>query len=219
MADRTVLDHTVRKAILIDVGGVLLRDRLPAVTEAWSARLGVSGRAFLAALFGGSDDQVLTGRVSEDQWWAVVAGRLHAGPDLVVELRRDLASGQDWDRALVAFLRGLRGEAKTAIVSNAWPAMRVAMARAGVLDVVDEIVLSCEIGYAKPDARIYAAALDRLAAEPASTLFVDDTAGHVAAAEALGLAGHLHTSSSGTIARIGEFLRSDRDASHPGQAG
>jgi len=219
MADHTVFDHTARKAILIDVGGVLLADRLPAVAAAWSARLGVSGPAFLGALFGGSDDQVLTGRVSEHQWWAVVAGRLHAGPDLVAELRRDLASGQQWDGALVAFVRGLRGRAKTAIVSNAWPQMRAAMARAGLLDIADEIVLSCEIGYAKPDARIYAAALDRLAADPGSALFIDDTAGHVAAAEALGMTGHLHASTSGTIARIGDFLGWDGEASQPGQAG
>jgi putative hydrolase of the HAD superfamily len=208
-------DHTARKAILIDVGGVLLPDRLPAVVGVWSARLGVCGPAFLGALFGGSDDQVLTGRVSEHQWWAVVAERLHAGPDLVAELRRDLESGQEWDGALVAFLRGLRGHAKTAIVSNAWPAMRTGMARAGVLDIADEIVLSCEIGYAKPDARIYAAALDRIAAEPGSALFIDDTPGHVAAAEALGMTGHLHASTGGTITRIGDFLRRDRDGSHP----
>jgi putative hydrolase of the HAD superfamily len=207
------------KAILIDVGGVLLQDRLPAVAAAWSTRLGVSQRAFLDALFGGSDDQVLTGRVSEHRWWAVVAGRLHADRDLVAELRRDLASEPEWDGALVAFLRGLRGCAKTAVVSNAWPAMRTAMARAGVLDVADEIVLSCEIGYAKPDARIYAAALERIAAEPASALFIDDTPGHVAAAEALGMTGYLHASTSGTIARMADFLRGDGNASQPGQAG
>jgi putative hydrolase of the HAD superfamily len=207
------------KAILIDVGGVLLRDRLPAVAAAWSARLGVSERAFLDALFGGSDDQVLTGRVSEHRWWAVVAGRLHADRDLVAELRRDLASEPEWDGALVAFLRGLRGCAKIAVVSNAWPAMRTAMARAGVLDVADEIVLSCEIGYAKPDARIYAAALERIAAEPGSALFIDDTPRHVAAAEALGMTGYLHASTSGTIARMTDFLRGDGNASQPGQAG
>jgi putative hydrolase of the HAD superfamily len=212
-------DYTASKAILIDVGGVLLKDRLPAVAAAWSARLGVSRRTLLDALFAGSDNQVLTGRVSEYQWWAVVAGRLQAGPDLLAELRRDLASGQEWDGALVAFLRGLRGRAKTAIVSNAWPAMRTAMARAGVLDVADEIVLSCEIGYAKPDARIYAAALDRIAAEPGSALFIDDTPGHVAAAEALGMTGYLHASTSGTITRMGDFLREVRNASQPGQAG
>ena len=66
------------QAILIDIGGVLIPGYLPAAAAEWGARLGVSPQAFLAALFGGSDDQALTGRVSEPRWWAVVAGRLRA---------------------------------------------------------------------------------------------------------------------------------------------
>jgi putative hydrolase of the HAD superfamily len=194
------------KAVLVDIGGVLAADRLPATAAAWSDRLGISRQAFLAALFGGSDDQVLTGRVSEPQWWAVVARRLQASPDLVAELRRDLSSALEWDDSLVAFLRRLRGHTSTAVVSNAWPHVRTEMIRGGLLDIADEIVLSCEIGYAKPDARIYTAALDRLAAEPGDALFIDDTPGHVTAAEALGLAGHLHTSTTSTITRIAGFL-------------
>jgi putative hydrolase of the HAD superfamily len=147
------------KAVLIDLGGVLADDYLPAAAAAWGTRLGISQQAFLAALFGGSDDQVLTGRVSEPAWWDVVAARLHAGPGVVAELRQDLASREVWDQALVALLRRLRGHAKTAIVSNAWPSARVGMSRAGMLDITDEIVLSCEAGYAKPDPRIYHAAL------------------------------------------------------------
>ncbi len=36
------------------------------------------------------------------------------------------------------------------------------MASKGLLDIVDELVLSCDIGYAKPDPRIYEVALDRI---------------------------------------------------------
>jgi putative hydrolase of the HAD superfamily len=75
------------KAILIDIGGVLIPGYLPAAAAEWGDRLGISPQEFLAALFGGSDDQVLTGRVSEPQWWAVVAGRLRAGPGLMAELQ------------------------------------------------------------------------------------------------------------------------------------
>jgi putative hydrolase of the HAD superfamily len=187
--------RSASKAIMIDIGGVLASDGLPAAAVVWSTRLGISRQAFLAAVFGGSDDQVLTGRVSEPAWWAVMA-----------ELRRDLASRYEWDDALVAFLRHLRGYARTAVVSNAWPQLRADLGRAGLRDIADEIVLSCEIGYAKPDARIYAAALQRLAARPGDALFIDDTPGHVTAARALGLTGHLHTSSIGTITRIEDFL-------------
>jgi putative hydrolase of the HAD superfamily len=196
-----------RKAILIDIGGVLVPDFLPAAAATWGRRLGLPPDGVLAALFGGSDDHVLTGRVSEPAWWDVVAARLGAGPDLTAELRRDLAARERWDEPLVAFLRGLRGQAGTAIVSNTWPGTRIRMAEAGLLDIADEIVLSCEVGYAKPDPRIYTTALVRLAAGPPAALFIDDTPGHVAAAEALGLTGHVHTGAASTMARITDFLR------------
>jgi putative hydrolase of the HAD superfamily len=195
------------KAILIDIGGVLIPGYLPAAAAEWGDRLGISPQEFLAALFGGSDDQVLTGRVSEPQWWAVVAGRLRAGPGLMAELQEDLASREVWDNALVAHLRRLRGRARTAVVSNAWPGTRARMSRAGMLDIAEEIVLSCEIGYAKPDPRSYLAALQRLAVRPAHALFIDDTPGHVTAAESLDITGHVHTSTAGTIARIEDFLQ------------
>jgi putative hydrolase of the HAD superfamily len=195
------------QAILIDIGGVLIPGYLPAAAAEWGARLGVSPQAFLAALFGGSDDQVLTGRVSEPRWWAVVAARLRADPGLMTELQQDLASREVWDSNLTAHLRRLRGRARTAIVSNAWPGTRARMSRAGMLDIAEEIVLSGEIGYAKPDPRIYTATLRRLAVSPGHALFIDDTPGHVTAAESLGIAGHVHTSTAGTIARIEHFLQ------------
>jgi putative hydrolase of the HAD superfamily len=194
------------KAVLIDIGGVLIPDSLPAAAAQWSTRLGITRQAFLAALFGGSDDQVLTGRVSEPAWWNTVAARLDAGPGVLAELRRDLASRETWDEALVTVLRRLRGHAKTAIVSNAWPGTRARMAQAGMTDIADEIVLSCEAGYAKPDPRIYQAALARLAVSPGDALFIDDTPGHVTAAESLGMTGHVHTTTAGTISRIEDFL-------------
>ena len=56
-------------------------------------------------------------------------------------------------------------------------------------------------------ARIYPAALQRLAVHSGDALFIDDTPGHVTAAEALGVTGHLHTSTTGTITRIEDFLQ------------
>jgi putative hydrolase of the HAD superfamily len=37
-------------------------------------------------------------------------------------------------------------------------------------------------------------------------LFIDDTPGHVIAAESLGMTGHVHIGTAETIARIGNFL-------------
>jgi putative hydrolase of the HAD superfamily len=204
--------QSASRAVLVDLGGVLMRDHLPDAAAVWGSRLGITRQAFLGALFRGSDDQVLIGRVSEPAWWEVVAARLGVGPDLVAELRRDLAFRQVWDDELVACMRRIRGRVRTAIVSNAWPSARTMMTDAGLLDIADEIVLSCEAGSAKPDPRIYQEALRRLGVSAADALFIDDTPGHVSAAESLGMSGHVHASTAATITRIGQFLTHGSDA-------
>ncbi|MFE0105568.1 hypothetical protein [Streptomyces sp. NPDC059009] len=96
-------------ALLIDVGGVLVREYLPGAADHWGARLGLSQRAFLRAMFEGNDDGVLVGRVGEDAWWRVIQERLGVGAGPIAEIRDDLAARETWDPELVARLRALRG--------------------------------------------------------------------------------------------------------------
>jgi hypothetical protein len=54
----------------------------PGTAQARTPRLGITPRQLLAAVFGGSDDTVLVGRMSEDDWWQRVrrqAGRQSGG--------------------------------------------------------------------------------------------------------------------------------------------
>jgi putative hydrolase of the HAD superfamily len=199
-----------RRAILIDLGGVLCSDGLPAVTASWSARLGVSEQSLLAAVFGGSDETVLVGKVSEPAWWQVVAARLGIGPAPLARLREDIAAAGTWDEQLLATLRGLRGNACTAIVSNAWPHVRARLAEAQLDELTDDVVLSCEVGYAKPSLEIYRLALERLDVRPEHAMLIDDTSGHVAAAESAGLHGHRHEHTAATIAVVEGFLAGTR---------
>jgi putative hydrolase of the HAD superfamily len=195
-----------RRALLIDIGGVLVADHLTAAADAWGNRLGIAPHAFLAALFAGNDDQILIGRTSEEAWWRVVADRLHVDEDRAAAIRADLLARPRWNTALLAGLHRIRARATITIVSNAWPHIRAGMAGAGVLDLADTVVLSCEVGYAKPDPRIYATALHSVRADAADALFIDDTQAHVAAARSLGMSGHLHTGTGETLARIENFV-------------
>ena len=88
-----------QKAILIDIGGVLVPDRLSAAAAHWSARLGISPQVFLGALFGGNDDQVLIGRTSEESWWNIVANRLGVEPDLIAAVVQDSSGSVSGTRA------------------------------------------------------------------------------------------------------------------------
>lgn len=194
------------KAVLVDLGGVLVGDLWPEAARDWGARLGVEPAAVLSALFSGHEEAVLVGRVAEEDWWRLVGRRLELGETTLAELIEDLARRETWDEGLARHLAAARRRARVVLVSNAWPDTRRRVERHGGDQVLDAVVLSCEVGVAKPDEGIYAVALDRAGVRAAEAIFVDDIEVNVAAARRLGLSGHLHTGREGTIAAIEEFL-------------
>jgi putative hydrolase of the HAD superfamily len=187
----------------MDLGGVLVADKLPAAAAKWSTRLGITERDFITAVYAGNDTEVLVGRMSGPAWWDVVRQRLALDEAGVAEVREDLAGEPVWDRALLDTVAAMRGRAAIAFVSNAWPDARPNLAPQ--LPVADESVFSCEVGFAKPDPRIYTHTLQLLGAAAGESLFVDDVPENVEAARALGMAGHLHTDSAGTRAVLESF--------------
>ena len=156
--------------------------------------------------------------MSEPAWWSVVGDRLGVSSGSLAGLRREMAGAGIWNDELLAYLRRLRGQARTAVVSNAWPHVRAGLREARLEDVVEEVVLSCEVGCAKPDPHTCLLALQRLGVVPEDALLVDDVAGHVAAAESAGLTGHLHLTSADTITQIERFL-AGRGRTLPGRGG
>lgn len=78
-----------------------------------------------------------------------------------------------------ALLESLRARGlKTGLVANAWPEparlLRADIAAAGLADLLDVIVLSPEVGAAKPAPEIFLAATDALEVDPIDTIFVGD---------------------------------------------
>jgi putative hydrolase of the HAD superfamily len=120
----------------------------------------------LRALFSGNDDTVLVGRVSEEEWWEVVRQRLETSTAEIHELRSDLQRRGHVDGELLQFVRDVGDGVKQALVSNAWPGMRVRLSAGGLDGLFDEIVISAEVGAAKPMPKIFEIAGERLAVPP-----------------------------------------------------
>src|SRR3989338_9125521 len=64
--------------------------------------------------------------------------------------------------------------------------------RYGIPEFYDEIISAGETGYAKPNPKIFEAALARLGAKSEDCIFVDDTEDNVEAARSLGMKGILY---------------------------
>ena len=88
-----------------------------------------------------------------------------------------------------ATLERLRaGGARLAVVSNWDVSLHDVLERTGLRGLVDVVVISAELGVAKPDPAIFRAALDRLGASAADAMHVGDSVeADVAGARAAGL--------------------------------
>jgi hypothetical protein len=108
------------RSVLLDLGGVLETGCWPGLAEAWAPRLGITTQPMPAAVFGGSDETVLAGRMSEDDWWQQqVLPRLGISRTALGRLRADIALRWRWDERLLGRVAQLGRQMRTAIVSNA----------------------------------------------------------------------------------------------------
>jgi len=80
---------------------------------------------------------------------------------------------------------------------------------------VDVVVVSGDVGTAKPDRRIYELTADRLGLAPGECVFVDDLIGNVRGAVAAGMVGVHHVEPAVAAEEIAILLDSDGRGSGP----
>jgi len=177
------------KAVIFDLGGVLVRteDRTPRVQLA--QRLGMTYAELSDLIFNGdSARQAAVGAITTDTHWEHIRQRLQLSSQEFQRVPEEFWSGDQVDQSLVALLRSLRPQYKTALLSNAWDDLRDVLANSWrIIDAFDEAIISAEVGVVKPEARIYQIALDRLAVNANEAVFVDDFVENVTGARQVGM--------------------------------
>lgn len=94
---------------------------------------------------------------------------------LVAVRRRDVLEAPCVYADVADSLRGLRERGfRLGLVSNIYPYETTIIDRFGLRQILEAVVLSCEMRVRKPDPRIYLAAAQRLSLEPRECVFVGD---------------------------------------------
>lgn len=196
------------KAVIFDMGGVLLRteDRDP--RTALGARFGLSYAQMDELVFNcESAKQATTGRISEEAHWLSIAAHLQLAPEEITAFREAFWAGDRADEQLLAYIESLRPRVRTALLSNAWSNARADLVeRYGLDRVFDVLVFSAEIGMAKPDAKIYQHVLQLLQVRPEEAVFVDDMPANVTAARALGMQAIHFQNSAQTLGELQSLM-------------
>jgi epoxide hydrolase-like predicted phosphatase len=176
------------KAIVWDIGGVLMRTEDPSPRAELAAELGLRREELVELVFGGEQGrQAQIGALTQKELWDFVRSELKLESDDYPDLERRFFGGDILDRKLVDFVRTLKPAYKTGIISNAWSELPDILEEWGILDAFDVVVGSGDEGVMKPDPRIFQIALDQLSVAPEESVFVDDFIENVESARNLGM--------------------------------
>jgi epoxide hydrolase-like predicted phosphatase len=179
------------RAVIFDLGGVLVRTENRAPREHLALSLGMTYGELSQVIFNNESARLATvGQITTQVHWNNIQEALHLTPEEFPRVAAKFWGGDCLDENLVEYLRSLRVEYSTALLSNAWDNLREMIeSRWKIADAFDEIIISAEVGIAKPDPRIYQIALERLGVTPIESVFVDDFIENVEAARSEGLYG------------------------------
>jgi epoxide hydrolase-like predicted phosphatase len=139
-----------------------------------------------------------TGRASEAEFEARFAPLLGVAPDGLIS--RLFAGMRPEERMFEGVAAARRAGVRTGLVSNSWG--EEGYDRARFAELFDAVVISGEIGIRKPAPEIYALAAERLGRAPDRCVFVDDLAGNLKPARAIGMATVLHRDAETTLAEL-----------------
>jgi putative hydrolase of the HAD superfamily len=199
-------DPVLPTTLLLDLDGVLRlwpkersvleQDHNLPVGSIWST-------AFEPALL----ERVITGQIMDSEWRREVGNRLMAAyPSSRAEeavTAWSLSSGKVHDEVLRLVNRA-REHCRVGLVTNGTDRLLHDLEELGLTEHLDFVVNSSDVGFAKPDLRIFRRALAMAGAQPVEAVFIDDTPSNVSAAGVLGIRTHHFVS----VAGLRTFLQS-----------
>ena len=178
------------RAVFFDLGGVIVRTEYQAPRQQLAERLGMEYDDLDRLVFNSETGQKASvGTITALQHWESVMKRLKRPPEEMQSIRDEFFAGDIIDREILEFLRSLRGTYKTGLISNAWSDLRDYMTREKMIDAFDHIIISAEVGVAKPDAKIFHIALEQAGVSPNEAVFVDDFYVNIEGCEKVGIKG------------------------------
>lgn len=199
------------KGLIIDVGGVLVQNVDTSKREEWEKKLHlVPGELTNEVYLIEPADKATVGLANDHSIWQDIQKRFKLSDEELTHLIQDFSAGDKLNTEFYTYLKTLRPHYKSIILSNAWEDAREIYTKQYHLDaLVDEMIISAEVGMRKPEERIFQLALEHLGTKPEETLFIDDTKENVQEAQQLGIHSIFFIDTDTTIQTMKKILEKD----------
>ncbi len=196
------------KAVIFDMGGVILRTIDYAPREGMAQRFGCS-RAELEKFVFLSATSVLSevGKLSDIDHWRAVLEYFNQSEFNAEEAYDEFFSGDAINQELLEYARSLKPKRRIGLLSNAWENTRKRLeGQYGFINDFDISIFSAEVGKRKPDEDIFILALEKLNVKPKEAIFIDDFVSNVRGAQNAGLHAILFESNEQVIAEVNRLI-------------
>lgn len=182
------MDNNI-KAIIWDMGGVLLRTEDPGPRAALASRLGTTLEELYRFVFTSpTARQAEIGVISAEEHWEAICRHYELSDYGLEQFKKEFWGGDRVDQRLVDRIRSLRARYRTGLLSNAWSDARSLAGEVfHFLEAFDVCIFSAEVGVSKPSPAIYQLALKNLEVLPKQAIFIDDMPANVEGAEGVGI--------------------------------
>jgi putative hydrolase of the HAD superfamily len=179
------------RAIIFDFGRVITAQKPSSLFARYERDLGLMPDTINPIMFGSHAWQdALLGRKTIEEFWHAIGPRLRLNtPEEIEAFRHRYHTDEAINQGVLKLIHILHGTYKLAVLSNSPPGLVKWLADWKILQLFDVVFCSGDEGVVKPDPVAFKVTLDRLGVEPEEAVFIDDTMGHVKAAQALGLHG------------------------------
>jgi putative hydrolase of the HAD superfamily len=164
LGDNPPMQQTKIKAVIFDCFGVLTSERwIPFRRRYFHTD---EAKAFARKAMG----QLVTGQLNPQEFISTIA---HKGKVDEDEVRESL-TGSSPDEELFEWIRSNKQSYRIGMLSNVGSDRLHTLFTAKQIALFDDIVLSYDVGMAKPDPRVYRLAAERLSLTPEECVFIDD---------------------------------------------
>ncbi|OGG06862.1 hypothetical protein A2872_00565 [Candidatus Gottesmanbacteria bacterium RIFCSPHIGHO2_01_FULL_42_12] len=179
------------KAVIFDVGGVLHYNSADLVFNDMAQEMGLTRQEF-SNYCEGPFDLFGRGLIDETEFWRQFVK--------VAGIKKDAPTYSLWSRKfenvkdlkVLKIVEDLKNKGiKVAVCSNTIVPHAAVNRENGTYDLFPVVVLSNEVGFRKPDSKIFEITLYKLEITPDEAVFVDDGEDNIIAAEKMGMKGVL----------------------------
>ncbi|MBI9043025.1 MAG: HAD-IA family hydrolase [Anaerolineaceae bacterium] len=179
------------RAVIWDMGGVLLRTENPEPRVGLANKLGITRNEIEEIVFESESSKLAgVGSITAKQHYAWLAKNFDLNEEEMQSFWQGFWGGDVMDPVLVEFVRKLKTVYKTGLLSNAWDdAREVVGGNHDFLDAFHYSVFSGEVKMAKPDAAFFELILKELDVNAAASIFIDDLQENIDAANKAGMIG------------------------------